>query len=359
MELTHTIQNRKIIHVDMDCFYAAIEIRDNPSLSTKPVAVGGAANQRGVLCTCNYIARQYGVHSAMPTAIAYRHCPDLVVLPVDMPKYRQTSQAIQKIFKDFTPLVEPLSLDEAYLDVTDCSLYQGSATWIAEAIRKQIWDTECLTASAGVAPNKFLAKIASGWNKPNGLFVIKPEQVLPFVSELSVTKLFGVGKVTAKKLQHLNLYTGADLQNLSLQTLVKHFGKLGNNLYYQSRGIDNRPVQPDRERKSLSVETTLVENVSDAEQALAIIDDLYEQLLKRIQFSAADLLIKNQYIKVKFNDFQLATAEVKTSHPELEKFHDLFYRIKNEINKSIRLLGLGVHFYSDEQQTTFIQQSLF
>ncbi|KTC85075.1 DNA polymerase IV [Legionella brunensis] len=359
MESKANISNRKIIHVDMDCFYAAIEIRDNPTLANKPVAVGGAANLRGVLCTCNYIARQYGVHSAMPTAIAYRHCPDLIVLPVDMPKYKQISQAIHRIFKEFTDLVEPLALDEAFLDVSNCELYQGSATWIAEAIRKKIWDSEKLTASAGVAPNKFLAKIASGWNKPNGLFVIRPEEILPFVSQLPVTQLFGVGKVTAKKLQHMNLHTGADLQTLPLSILVKYFGRLGENLYYQAHGIDNRPVQPNRERKSLSVETTLAENICDTQQATEIINDLYKMLLKRIQTSAADLLIKNQYIKIKFNDFKLATAEIKCSEPQLDKFHELFHKIINETPKPIRLLGLGVHFLTKEVPTSFIQQSLF
>ncbi|CEK12129.1 DNA polymerase IV [Legionella hackeliae] len=359
MEPLTTIKTRKIIHVDMDCFYAAIEIRDNPSLATKPVAVGGAANQRGVLCTCNYIARQYGIHSAMPTAIAYRHCPDLIVLPVNMSKYRQISETIHRIFKEFTELVEPLALDEAFLDVTDCSLHQGSATWIADAIRKKIWEAEHLTASAGVAPNKFLAKIASGWNKPNGLFVIRPEQVHSFVSELPVNKLFGVGKVTAQKLQTMNLHTCADLQLLSLQTLVNHFGKLGENLYYQSRGIDNRPVQPNRERKSLSVETTFVENINDTGQATTIINELYNELLKRIKTSTPNLLIKNQYIKIKFHDFKLATAEIKSSKPELQKFYELFHKIRNETSKPMRLLGLGVHFSSHEKPASFIQQSLF
>ncbi|ASQ44673.1 DNA polymerase IV [Legionella clemsonensis] len=359
MPARSAIKHRKIIHVDMDCFYAAIEIRDNPSLATKPVAVGGATNQRGVLCTCNYIARQYGIHSAMPTAIAYRHCPDLIVLPVNMPKYRQISESIHRVFREFTDLVEPLALDEAFLDVSESALYRGSATWIAEAIRHKIWQTEQLTASAGVAPNKFLAKIASGWNKPNGLFVIRPEQVLSFVSQLPVTKLFGVGKVTAKKLQHMNLHTGADLQALSLSMLVNHFGKLGENLYYQSRGIDNRPVQPNRERKSLSVETTLIENIHDIELATAIITDLYEKLIKRMQFLPSHLMIKNQYIKIKFHDFKLATAEIKSTTPELQKFHALFHKITRETAKPIRLLGIGVHFFSHENPASFIQQTLF
>ncbi|KTD22774.1 DNA-damage inducible protein P [Legionella lansingensis] len=349
-------QTRKIIHIDMDCFYAAIEIRDNPSLADKPVAVGG---KRGVLCTCNYIAREYGVHSAMPTALAHRHCPNLIVLPVDMPKYRQSSQAIHAIFKEFTELVEPLSLDEAFLDVTDCTMHRGSATWIAEAIRNKIWQTERLTASAGVAPNKFLAKIASGWKKPNGLFVIRPEQALAFISQLPVTKLHGVGKVTAKKLHQLQLHTGADIQKMALQELINHFGKLGEHLYYQSLGIDNRPVEPNRERKSLSVETTLSKNISDIAQATPIINTLYERLVQRLQSSAPNLLIKNQYVKLKFHDFQLVTAETKSSQPELSKFHELFHKLKSNSQKSIRLLGLGVHFLSEEKTGSYIQQSLF
>ncbi|KTD27001.1 DNA polymerase IV [Legionella maceachernii] len=349
---------RKIIHIDMDCFYAAIEVRDNPSLAHKPVAVGGASDRRGVLCTCNYIARQYGVRSAMPTAMAQRLCPDLLVLPVNMPKYRQVSQVINSIFKEFTDCVEPLSLDEAFLDVTDCTQYRGSGTWIAEAISLKIWHAEKLTASAGVAPNKFLAKIASAWKKPNGLCVIRPEDVMLFVNQLPVAKLFGVGKVTATKLRSMNIMTCADLQEIPLRVLIQHFGKLGQHLYNQCRGIDDRPVQPNRVRKSLSVETTLTANINDSAQARQIIDDLYKKLLKRIADSASDFLIKNQYIKIKFEDFQLITAEVKNSQVNLQAFYDLFNKIYNE-QKPIRLIGLGVHFHSDEKNDGFIQQSLF
>ncbi|PJE17974.1 DNA polymerase IV [Legionella sp.] len=349
---------RKIIHIDMDCFYAAIEIRDNPSLANKPVAVGGSTDRRGVLCTCNYIARQYGVHSAMPTVIALRLCPDLVVLPVNMLKYRQVSQVINSIFKEFTELVEPLSLDEAFLDVTDCSQHQGSATWIAEAIRSNIWKAEKLTASAGVAPNKFLAKIASAWKKPNGLFVIRPEQVTAFVNQLAVVKLFGVGKVTARKLHNMNIIKCADLQEIPLHVLVQHFGKLGQHLYNQCRGIDERPVQPNRKRKSLSVETTLTENIRDAAQALEIIDELYKKLLRRIKDSAPNFLIKNQYVKIKFADFQLTTVEAKSTQVDLMLFHDLFNKNYKE-QKAIRLLGLGVHFHTNEKNDHFIQQPLF
>ncbi|ARG98492.1 DNA polymerase IV [Legionella micdadei] len=349
---------RKIIHIDMDCFYAAIEIRDNPTLVNKPVAVGGASDRRGVLCTCNYIARQYGVRSAMPTVIARRLCPDLLVLPVNMAKYRQVSQVINAIFKEFTDLVEPLSLDEAFLDVTDCTQYRGSATWIAEAIRLKIWQAEELTASAGVAPNKFLAKIASAWKKPNGLFVIRPEDVTLFVNQLPVAELFGVGKVTAAKLRNMNIMTCADLLEIPLRELIQHFGKLGQHLYNQCRGIDDRPVQPNRVRKSLSVEITLSEDISDSAQAREIIDGLYRKLLKRINDLACDFLIKNQYIKIKFDDFQLMTAEIKNNQADLQAFYDLFNKIYKE-QKAIRLIGLGVHFHLDEKYNGFIQQSLF
>ena len=211
---------KKIIHIDMDCFYAAIEIRDRPELADKPVAVGSAPDQRGVLCTCNYIARGYGIHSAMSSALAYRQCPELVLLPVDMDKYRAVASRIQAIFHEVTDRVEPLALDEAYLDVSDVTDYHGSATLIAQAICREIFAREQLVASAGVAPNKFLAKIASGWQKPNGFFVIRPEQVDAFIYQLPIEELFGVGKVTAKKLHQRGFKTCADLQAVPLKKLI-------------------------------------------------------------------------------------------------------------------------------------------
>ncbi len=343
----------------MDCFYAAIEIRDNPSLADKPIAVGGSPDKRGVLCTCNYIARQYGVRSAMPTATAYRHCKDLIVLPVNMPKYKKAAERIHRIFREYTHLVEPLALDEAYLDVTHSSYYQGSATRMAEAIRQQIWETEHLTASAGVAPNKFLAKIASGWKKPNGLFVIRPYEVENFIKTLSVDELYGVGKVTAKKLHQLGLKTCTDLQKLSLTELIEHFGKLGQRLYEQCRGMDHRSVEPNRIRKSLSVESTFPEDIRDLDSCLRIIHDLYEKLIVRVQQYAANRVIKNQYIKIKFNDFKLTTAETVSNEINLERYLALFQQIYLNEKRSIRLLGLGVHFCDENHSTFSLQQSLF
>ena len=349
---------RKIIHVDMDCFYAAIEIRDNPALADKPVAVGGTSRQRGVLCTCNYIARQYGVRSAMPTAFALRLCKDLVLLPVNMEKYRAAAQIIHDIFREYTELVEPLSLDEAYLDVTNSPHQNGIATDIAKAIRQQIWERVQITASAGVAPNKFLAKIASGWRKPNGLFVIRPHQVDAFIKDLPINQIHGVGKVTAEKLHAHGLKTCTDVQKVPLLELTEKFGKLGSQLYERSRGIDNRGVEPNRIRKSLSVERTFSENIQTMDDCVLIITDLHEKLLERIKNSAAGRSIKNQYMKIKYSDFKQNTIERISATPDLQQFKNLLYELNRREGISIRLLGLGVHFQEEIRVEEVVQQSL-
>lgn len=349
---------RKIIHVDMDCFYVAVEIRDNPSLENKPVAVGGAADQRGVLCTCNYIARQYGIRSAMATAYAYRLCHDLIVLPVNMNKYRETAKIIHGIFREFTDLIEPLSLDEAYLDVTNSPLFNGSATLIANEIRKRIVDTVKITASAGAAPNKFLAKIASGWKKPNGLFVIPPKDVADFVKSLPVKKLFGVGKVTAEKLNKLGFNLCSDLYTISLPELTAQFGKLGKQLYEQSRGIDNRPVEPNRIRKSLSVEQTFKKDINTPEECTSVINDLYKRLIQRLNNLDTQPPIKNQYLKIKYSDFKLTTIERMCHSPDLIQYQNLLSEVGIESSTSIRLLGLGVHFQTESGNKEIIQRSL-
>jgi DNA polymerase-4 len=349
---------RKIIHIDMDCFYAAVEIRDNPTLIDKPVAVGGPSSKRSVLCTANYIARRYGVHSAMPTGLAYKHCPQLRVLPVDMPKYKQVARKIQAIFQEFTPLVEPLSLDEAYLDVTDSPYYQGSATRIAKAIQARIWESEKLIASAGVAPNKFLAKIASGWKKPNGFLVICPEAVQDFVQTLPVDELYGVGKITAKKFHAMHLKTCADLQKLSFSELTQHFGKLGQHLHGQCRGIDNRSVDPHRIRKSLSVEQTFDRDIDQLDEGLHYITELYQKLTSRLQATAGDHPIKNQYLKIKFSDFKRSSLEISTREINLERYLALFNNFYSTKKAPIRLLGVGVRFAA-ASQIKVLQRSLF
>lgn len=337
-------QIRKIIHIDMDCFYAAIEIRDNPSLADKPVAVGGPSDERGVLCTCNYIARKFKVRSAMSTAYAKRLCPDLIVLPVNMQKYQQASEMIRSIFLEFTTLVEPLSLDEAYLDVTNSPHFQGSATLIAEAVRQKIFETVHLTASAGISTNKLLAKIASGWNKPNGSFVIRPRDIDNFMKTLPVDELFGVGKVTAQKLHGLGLKTCTDLQTVSLPELVNYFGeKGGNRLYEQCRGIDNRSVEPNRVRKSLSVETTFKQDIDLYESPLHV-RELYDDLIARLKKYEENRPIKNQYVKIKLSDFKVITHEQSSGMISFDLYEQLLAELINRSLGKIRLLGIGVHF---------------
>ncbi len=300
---------RKIIHVDMDCFFAAVEMRDDPSLRDIPIAIGGSRVQRGVISTANYPARKYGVRSAMPTATALRLCPHLKLLPGRFDAYKEASQQIRAIFTRYTPLIEPLSLDEAYLDVTDSEHCQGSATLMAQAIRADILRETGLTASAGIAPIKFLAKIASDMNKPDGQYVITPQAMPDFLLTLPLSKIPGVGKVATKKLEEMGLRTCADVQQADLAQLLKRFGKFGRVLWERSNGIDDRDVVVERERKSLGVERTLGEDIHHWDQCLEIIDFLYAELDRRLSAIRPDKQIARQGVKLKFNDFQLTTQE--------------------------------------------------
>jgi DNA polymerase-4 len=334
---------RKIIHVDMDCFFAAVEMRDNPMLRDKPVAVGGRPEQRGVLSTCNYIARRYGLHSAMSTARALKLCPKLVLLPGRMEKYKAVSKVIRRIFKQYTPLVEPLSLDEAFLDVTNCPHCKGSATLIAQTIRRRIYKELRLTASAGVAPNKFLAKVASDWKKPNGLFVITPDQVADFVRALPVEKIFGVGKVTARKMHELSIRFCSDLQQFSKAALIDTFGKSGERYYDFCRGIDHRPVITEWLRKSLSAEETFPKDVNDYDVAVDKLKCVIARVKRRLD-RYRDLAIHKQFIKIKFSDFKQTTVESVSNHFDEILFVELFRKGWIRQNKPIRLIGAGVRF---------------
>lgn len=333
---------RKIIHIDMDCFFAAIEVRDNPALRNKPVAVGGTPAQRGVLSTCNYEARKYGLHSAMPTAHALKLCPKLILLPVNMQKYQAVSKVLYRIFRQYTPLVE-MFLDEAFLDVSSCQYCKGSATLIATTIKKRIKKEIGLTASAGVASNKFLAKVASDWNKPDGLCVITPDQIDTFVKQLLVTKIFGVGKVTAGALHNMQIKTCDDLQKIPLQQLTEKFGKVGARFYYLCRGIDDRLVEPESIRKSLSVEETFPQDIPTRDACLAVLPQLIQKLKKRMT-SLSELAIAKQFIKIKFSDFKQTTAEKKSSNLDEQFFYDLCKTGINRYDRSVRLLGVGVRF---------------
>ena len=333
---------RKIIHCDCDCFYAAVEVRDNPALRGLPVAVGGRAEQRGVIATCNYEARRFGIHSAMATAQALQRCPGLVLLPPAMEKYRVASRQILAIYRSYTDLVEPLSLDEAYLDVSDSPHCKGSATLIAQEIRARIAATVGITASAGIAPNKFVAKIASDWNKPDGLFLVRPHEIDAFVAALPVKKLFGVGKVTAAKLNKLGADTCADLRGWPLADLEHHFGRFGSRLYQLCRGIDQRAVCSSQERKSVSVEESYTPDVPDLAACLALLPGLFDSLLARISRAGAGQHVQKLYVKVRFADFHVTTVECVASRPQLALFEKLLETGFRRGMQPVRLLGAGV-----------------
>jgi DNA polymerase-4 len=347
---------RKIIHCDCDCFYAAVEMRDNPALLSLPVAVGGRADQRGVVATCNYEARRFGIHSAMATAQALQRCPGLIVLPPAMEKYRVASRQILAIYRDYTDLVEPLSLDEAYLDVTDSPHCRGSATLIAQEIRARIKATVGITASAGIANNKFVAKIASDWNKPDGLFLVRPDEVDAFVAELPVKKLFGVGKVTAAKLNKLGAQTCGDLRAWTEHDLEHHFGRFGLRLFQLCRGVDTRAVCSSHERKSVSVEETYTPDVPDLAACLGLLPGLFDSLQARIQRAGAGQHVQKLYVKIRFADFHQTTVECVGTTPQLAQFGKLLDTGFQRGRQPVRLLGCGVRL---GEAANVVQLSLF
>lgn len=337
---------RKIIHIDMDCFYAQVEMRDNPEYQNKPIAVGGNS-VRGVLCTCNYQARSFGVRSAMPNHMAKKLCPDLIIVNGRMAVYQEVSQQIRTIFSRYTDVIEPLSLDEAYLDVTGSELCQGSATLIAERIRLDIFNETQLTASAGIAPNKFLAKIASDENKPNGQCVVSPTQVEAFVEQLSLKKIPGIGPKTAKRLSHHGFENCRDVRESSIVELQKILGKQAVNLYHRSFGIDNRSVETSRDRKSLAVETTLAIDLSNLPACLLVLDKIYQKLLVRLENCNGRLIVK-QGVKLKFADFNQTTVEQQSSSVDYQVFQDMLAKAYDRANdRTVRLVGLTLGFKSE------------
>jgi len=336
----------------MDCFYAAVEMKHNPQLRGKPIAIGGPPDSRSVLCTASYEARKFNVRAAMPSATAVRLCPQLILVPPHFDLYRKESHAVQEIFHRYTQIVEPLSLDEAYLDVTDSSHCGGSATLIAKEIRATI-EKECsLTASAGIAPNKFLAKVASDWNKPNGQFVIRPHEVEKFVRELKVEKIHGVGKVTAKKMHALGMRSCADIQNQSVEQLVEWFGSSGRYYANVARGIDERVVEPHSERRSLTVEETFHRDIFTLEECLGVIPHLYAEWEGRMSKGDYSERIRGYVVKVKFFDFKGTTHEVTASHwPSEIDFAELLKKAWNRRQKPVRLIGLGVRLVGSKEES--------
>lgn len=334
----------------MDCFYAAVEIRDQPHLSEHPVAVGGKASGRGVLTTCNYKAREFGLHSAMPAAQALKLCPNLVLLPVRMDLYKDASRHIHQIFHQYTDTIEPLSLDEAYLDVSGSTLHRGSATLIAQDIRKQIFQEQSLAASAGIAGNKFLAKVASDWNKPNGQFVITPDSVSEFVKQLPVKRIPGVGPVTQEKLGKLGIQTCEQLQEWTLNQLINQFGRFGENLFNYSRGLDDRRVKTSRDRKSLSVETTFSVDLEGQQAIDTVIPELMEELSRRLEKAnqSQELNINGLFVKIKYFDFKTTTHQCPGYNPDILQFTHLIHHCLENRNVAVRLVGIGVRFESKD-----------
>ncbi|MDP1835412.1 MAG: DNA polymerase IV [Chlamydiales bacterium] len=336
---------RKIIHVDMDAFYASIEQRDNPELRNKPVVVGGPPHSRGVVATASYEARKFGIHSAMPSSHAYRLCPHAIFVPTRFEVYKGVSQQIQSIFHCYTNLVEPLALDEAYLDVTTNKMNERSATRLAQRIQDQIWAETGLTASAGVSFNKFLAKLASGWKKPSGLTVIVPEQAQAFVEQLPIQKFYGVGKATAQKMLALGIHTGADLKNFGHQALMLRFGKMGDFLYHLAICQDERVVNPNRIRKSFGKETTFAHNIHDRNELVKTLETICSQLetsLTKNKCQGRTITLKIRYSNFQTNT-RSCTINNATKNAEEILAVSLALLDKTEaFQKPVRLIGISL-----------------
>ncbi|MBC3845866.1 DNA polymerase IV [Winogradskyella echinorum] len=334
---------RKIIHVDMDAFYASVAQLDNPELKGKAIAVGGGG-KRGVISAASYEARKFGVRSAMSGQLAIKLCPELIFVRTDFERYTEISKRIRKIFYEYTDLVEPLSLDEAYLDVTENKKGHPSATLIAQEIRTKIFNEVGLTASAGISINKFIAKVASDYNKPNGQKTVNPEDVLQFLEDLDIRKFYGVGKVTAEKMYQKGIFTGKDLKSKSIEYLDENFGKSGRYYYYVVRGIHNSEVKPNRIRKSLAAERTFSENLSSEIFMLEKLQHIAEEVSKRLNKSKVSG--KTITLKIKYSDFTLQTRSKTLPYYVCEKAiiletaKDLLYQ--NTLNNSVRLLGISI-----------------
>ncbi|GAB3584998.1 DNA polymerase IV [Hymenobacter daeguensis] len=351
---------RKIIHLDMDAFYASVEQRDHPELRGRPLAVGSAQG-RGVVAAASYEARQYGVRSAMPSATALRKCPELLFVPPRFAVYKEVSRQIRAIFAEYTPLIEPVSLDEAYLDVTENLKGMASATQIAREIRARILEETGLTASAGISYNKFLAKLASDYRKPNGQFVVRPEQGPGFVEALLVGQFHGVGPVTAARMNQLGIFTGADLRTQPVELLHQHFGKAGRYYYAIARAEDHRPVVADRLRKSMGSENTFAQDLTTFPELLAGLQPLLEDVWEYCERSG--IRGRTVTLKVKFADFQQITRSrsgvgVVPSQPVLERIGRELVEGLFPLEKGVRLLGITLSNLDNEQATAGRQLTL-
>ena len=349
---------RKIIHVDMDAFYASVEQRDDPTLVAKPVVVGGKPNSRSVVCAASYEARKFGIHSAMPMAEAFRRCPQAIFLPVNAHKYQEVSLQIREIFLTYTPIVEPLSLDEAFLDVSGSTSLFGPAEEIALMIKQRIQQELNLTASVGVASNKFLAKLASDLRKPDGFVVVQPNKVQEFLDPLSVERLWGVGKKTAEQLHKINVKTVRDLRYLELEYLTQVFGVLGRQLYQLAQGIDDRAVECDRMIKSIGREITFAKDIVDQDKLEVVLLKLADDVGRSLRKNA--LCAKTITLKVRYDDFRTASHSFTMSHAtdlDDEIYHEACKLLqKVSLKQPLRLIGLAMHNLTDKLER---QLSLF
>jgi DNA polymerase IV len=353
-------EQRRIVHVDLDAFYASVEQRDNPELRGKPVAVGGS-RERGIVAAASYEARRFGVHSAMPSVTARRKCPELIFVKPRFDVYREVSRQIRDIFYEYTPLVEPLSLDEAYLDVTENLKGIPHATKVAREIRARIWQETHLTASAGISFNKFLAKMASDQKKPNGQFVITPEMGPAFVESLPVGKFHGIGPATARKMNELGIFTGLDLKAQSLGFLQERFGKAGTHYYWIARAVDRRPVQPDRIRKSVGAENTFEKDLIGFEDMKAALQPIVDKVWRHCEQTG--VRGRTVTLKVKFSDFQQITRS-RTMPDYVERQAgleqagvDLLLSLF-PLDKRVRLLGVSLSALNTDDESESPQLSL-
>jgi len=350
---------RKIIHVDMDAFYASVEQMDNPELKGKPIAVGGGS-ARGVISAASYEARKFGVKSAMAGSLAAKLCPNLIFVKHNFERYTEISKQIRAIFYDYTNLVEPLSLDEAYLDVTQNKKGNPSASLIASEIRTRIFKDIGLTASAGISINKFIAKVASDYNKPNGQKTVNPSEVIQFLEDLDIRKFYGVGKVTAERMYQKGIFTGNDLKQKSLDYLETHFGKSGKYYYYVVRGIHNSAVKPHRTRKSLAAERTFNKNLSSEVFMLEKLEDITEEVSKRLTKSKVSG--KTVTLKIKYSDFTLQTRSktlpyfISDKSVIFDTAKELLYQEK--LNNSVRLLGISLSNLNNISNNSSVKKSL-
>ena len=352
--------NRKIIHIDMDAFYASVEQMDHPELKGKPISVGGSEN-RGVVAAASYEARKFGVRSAISGVLAKKNCPELIFVTPRFDRYKEISKKIHAIFHDYTDLVEPLSLDEAYLDLTQNKKGNPSATLLAKEIRDRILNEVGLTASAGISVNKFVAKIASDYNKPNGQKTVNPDEVLAFLEELPIRKFYGVGKVTTEKMYQLGIFTGLELKSKSLEFLSTHFGKSGAFYYHVVRGIHNSEVKPGRITKSVAAEHTFDTNLSSEIFMLEQLEKIATSLERRLK--KQNIAGKTVTLKIKYSDFSQQTRSktvpyfIADKGLILENVRELLYQ--ERMKDSVRLLGISLSNLNTEQKKTVVVQLQF